>query len=124
VRIDQVGAVSIVGRIKEIINAGGTSIHPSEVEEALKAHPAVLDCGVFGEEVGGLEYVCAAIVPRDPAARSGSAALTDDLLEHCRRELSAKMIPRRIVLVERIPRGALGKIARAELRVLVGVAPR
>ncbi len=115
VRIERDGAITITGRIKEMINAGGLSIYPSEIEDVLKQHPAVADCGVFGEQAGALEVVCAAVVLREPAS-------VDELLQHCRTELSAKMLPRRIVVVPAIPRGALGKIARAELRKLTAAA--
>jgi acyl-CoA synthetase (AMP-forming)/AMP-acid ligase II len=111
VQIDHNGAISITGRLKEMINAGGLSIYPAEIEEVLKQHAAVADCGVFGERAGDLEVVCAAVALRQPVA-------VDELLDHCRKQLATKMLPRRIVIVPSIPRGALGKIARAELRRL------
>jgi acyl-CoA synthetase (AMP-forming)/AMP-acid ligase II len=112
VRMDASGAISITGRLKEMINAGGLSIYPAEIEEALKQHPGVADCGVYGERSGELEIVCAAVVLR-PACGG-----VQEIYDHARRHLSAKMVPRRIVPVAAIPRGALGKIARAELRAL------
>lgn len=114
VQLDAEGAIRITGRLKEMINAGGLSIYPSEIEDVLKQHPAVADCGVFGEQAGALEVVCAAVALRE-APRDG---IIDELLEHCRAGLAAKMLPRRIVVLPAIPRGALGKIARAELRKL------
>jgi long-chain acyl-CoA synthetase len=99
-----------------MINAGGLSISPSEIEETLKQHPAVLDCGVFGERAGDLEVTCAAVVLRHPSGDSGGESVVNDLFDYCRTHLAAKMVPRRIVTVGEIPRGALGKIARAELR--------
>ena len=124
VQFDHAGAIRITGRIKEMINAGGLSISPSEIEETLKQHPAVVDCGVFGEQAGGLEVTCAAVVLRELRRESGEARLLDELFDHCRTHLAAKMVPRRIVTVTEIPRGALGKIARAELRALCVRAPR
>jgi len=112
VRMDAEGNVTITGRLKEMINAGGLSIYPAEIEDVLKQHPAVADCGVFGEKVGELEVACAAVVLRNPATQ-------DELFDYCRTRLAVKMVPRRIVIVPSIPRGALGKIARAELRALV-----
>jgi acyl-CoA synthetase (AMP-forming)/AMP-acid ligase II len=116
VRFDHAGAITITGRLKEMINAGGLSISPSEIEETLKQHPAVLDCGVFGERAGDLEVTCAAVVLRHPSGDSGGESVVNDLFDYCRTHLAAKMVPRRIVTVGEIPRGALGKIARAELR--------
>jgi acyl-CoA synthetase (AMP-forming)/AMP-acid ligase II len=112
------GAITITGRLKEMINAGGLSIAPSEIEEALKQHPAVVDCGVFGEQAGNLEVTCAAVVLRHPRTESGQERIVDELFDYCRTHLAAKMVPRRIVPVAEIPRGALGKIARSELRAL------
>jgi acyl-CoA synthetase (AMP-forming)/AMP-acid ligase II len=112
VRMGADGAISITGRLKEMINAGGLSIYPAEIEEALKQHPAVADCGAFGERSGELEVVWAAVVLRP------GRGTVEDVYEHARRHLAAKMVPRRIVQVEAIPRGALGKIARTELRRL------
>jgi acyl-CoA synthetase (AMP-forming)/AMP-acid ligase II len=118
VHLGRDGAITITGRLKEMINAGGLSISPSEIEETLKQHPAVVDCGVFGEQAGHLEVTCAAVVLRQPWSESGRERIVDELLDHCRTHLAAKMVPRRILTVAEIPRGALGKIARAELRAL------
>jgi acyl-CoA synthetase (AMP-forming)/AMP-acid ligase II len=118
VHVDRDGAITITGRLKEMINAGGLSISPSEIEEALKQHPAVADCGVFGEQAGDLEVTCAAVVLHGAHAAAGTERIVDELFDHCRTHLAAKMVPRRILTVAAIPRGALGKIARAELRAL------
>ena len=66
VRRDGRGGYAITGRLKEMINAGGLSIFPAEIEEAVKQHPAVADCGVFGERSGALEVPWAAVVLREP----------------------------------------------------------
>lgn len=116
VRLDTDGAISITGRLKEMINAGGLSVYPAEIEEVLKRHPAVADCGVFGEKAGELEVVCAAVTLRKEIE-------LEQLYDYCSAQLSVKMVPRRIVAVPAIPRGALGKIARAELRALVAAQP-
>ena len=121
-RLDHQGAISITGRLKEMINAGGLSIFPSEIEQAIGQHPAVADCGVFGERAGDLEVVCAAVVLHPAAAARPREEMLDELLEHCRGHLASKMVPRRLTVVPAIPRGALGKIARAELRRLCAPA--
>ena len=112
--MDERHYVYLRGRLKELINVGGRSIHPSEIEEVLAAHPAVRDCGVFGSEHGERETISGAVVLRESSTEQ-SASL-DDLYDFCRRRLSIKTLPRQIVVVDRIPRGALGKIARAQLR--------
>jgi len=115
VRRDARGGYAITGRLKEMINAGGLSIFPAEIEAAVRQHPAVADCGVFGERSGALEVPWAAVVLREPRGES-EERIVERLYEHCRAHLAAKMVPRRILVVPSIPRGALGKIARAELR--------
>jgi acyl-CoA synthetase (AMP-forming)/AMP-acid ligase II len=117
--VDPDGYVTLRGRLKEMINAGGLSVDPSEIEEVLLAHEAVIDCGVFGEERNGLEIVQAAVTLRDDLAAHDADAVIEALYDFCAGRLSTKMMPRRIARVERIPRGALGKIARASLRDLV-----
>ncbi len=116
VRRDASGAYAVTGRLKEMINAGGLSIFPAEIEEAMKRHPAVADCGVFGERSGELEVVWAAVVLRAQAGEP--ERILGELYDWCRAHLATKMVPRRILAVPAIPRGALGKIARAELRKL------
>ncbi|REK22897.1 MAG: long-chain fatty acid--CoA ligase [Planctomycetota bacterium] len=115
--VDEQGYVSIRGRLKETINAGGLSIDPSEIEEVVLAHPSVQDCGVVGAERMNREYPVAAVV-LDAAATDGAdeATAIEELFAHCRRQLSAKLVPGKIVVVAEIPRGALGKIERATLK--------
>jgi len=113
------GEISIRGRLKEMINAGGLSIVPSEIEEVIKRHSNVLDCGVFGERNGEIEVVCAAVVIDEPSLAEGDhTALIEDIFRHCGSHLSKKMVPRRIILVDAIPRGHLGKIRRAALSAM------
>lgn len=122
VHVERDGAIAITGRLKEMINAGGLSIYPAEIEDVVKQHPGVADCGVFGEHAGELEVVCAAVVLRQPPSGLERERIVDELFDYCRTHLATKMMPRRIVVVAAIPRGALGKIARAELRKLVSAA--
>jgi len=121
--VDERGYVSIRGRLKETINAGGLSIDPSEIEEVLLAHPLVTDCGVCGLIRNNREFPAAAVVI-DTAATAGQnnsesadeAELVKQLFAHCREHLSSKLVPGKIALVDAIPRGALGKIERATLK--------
>lgn len=122
VQIDADGAIRITGRLKEMINAGGLSIYPSEIEDVIKQHPAVADCGVFGEKAGELEVACAAVALREPWSGAERERIVGELLDYCQANLAVKMVPRRLVIVAAIPRGALGKIARAELRKLAAAA--
>jgi malonyl-CoA/methylmalonyl-CoA synthetase len=102
------GYYTITGRAKELIISGGYNIYPREVEEALLEHPAVAEAAVFGlpdAEYG--EQVVAAVV-----LRAGSAASEHELIEHCKTRMASYKKPRRIVMIEVLPRNALGKVQK------------
>jgi len=106
---DPDGYIRIVGRTKELIISGGFNIYPREVEEAIESHPAVLEAAVTGTpdpEWG--EVVTAYVVLLQPVS-------SDELLEHCARQLAPFKRPRRVHIVGALPRNALGKIQRTEL---------
>ena len=103
------GYVRIVGRNKELIITGGFNVYPREVEEALESHPDVAEAAVTGSpdpEWG--EVVTAYVVLTRPVA-------PDALLAQCAPLLAPFKRPRRIHVVDRIPRNALGKIQRGAL---------
>ena len=118
--MDGDGYLRLTGRLKEIINRGGEKISPREVDEALLEHPAVAQAVTFalpderlGEEVG------AAIVLRD-----GAAATENEIRDFARARLAAFKVPRRVVFVPEIPKGATGKMQRIGLAEKLGLAPR
>ena len=91
--IDAEGYCSVVGRLKDTIIRGGENIAPTEVEEALFAHPSVLNVAVVGvpdPKFG--EQICACVVPR--AADVAVDALEDALREHCAPRLAHFKVPR------------------------------
>ncbi|CAN5687427.1 acyl--CoA ligase [soil metagenome] len=104
--LDADGYLTLVGRIKELINRGGEKIAPQEVDEALAAHPAVSEAVCFSvqDRIYG-EEVAAAVVLSSPETEAG-------LIEHCRSLLADFKCPKRIHIVEVIPRTATGKIQR------------
>jgi acyl-CoA synthetase (AMP-forming)/AMP-acid ligase II len=104
--LDADGYLTLVGRRSELINRGGEKIAPREIDELLLEHPAVAEAVCFGvpHDLWGQE-VHAAVV----AGRTLSEA---DLLAFCRERLSAFKCPKRIHLVDAIPRTATGKIQR------------
>lgn len=107
------GYYTITGRARELIISGGYNIYPREVEETLLAHPAVAECAVFGlpdPEFG--ERVAAAIVPHDPA----TPPTAEELEAFCRERLAAYKRPRVVYHVASLPRNALGKVQKHELR--------
>jgi acyl-CoA synthetase (AMP-forming)/AMP-acid ligase II len=100
------GYLSLVGRLKEMINRGGEKIAPREVDEVLLQHPAVGEAVAFGapHERWG-EEVAAAVVLKGTVTEK-------ELLGFCRERLADYKVPRRLFVVDQIPRTATGKIQR------------
>ncbi len=106
------GTVAVVGRIAEVVVTGGENVWPAPVEAVLARHPSVAEVAVTGRadrEWG--QRVVAVVVPVDPAA----PPVLDELRDWAKDHLPAYAAPRELVLVERLPRTALGKLRRAEL---------
>jgi acyl-CoA synthetase (AMP-forming)/AMP-acid ligase II len=104
--LDPHGYLSLVGRIKEMINRGGEKIAPREIDEVLLQHPAVGEAVAFGSPhpTWG-EEVAAAVVLKEPATEK-------ELIAFARERLADYKVPRRLFIVEKIPRTASGKIQR------------
>jgi acyl-CoA synthetase (AMP-forming)/AMP-acid ligase II len=107
--LDPQGYLRLTGRIKELINRGGEKISPREIDEVLLSHPSVAEAVAFGvpHPTWG-EEVNAAVVLRETAAEAG-------LLAHCRERLADFKCPKKIHIVETIPRTATGKIQRGNV---------
>ncbi|WP_308014962.1 class I adenylate-forming enzyme family protein [Nocardia coffeae] len=112
---DQDGYLVLVDRIKDMIIRGGENIYPKEIENVLHAHPAVLEAAVVGAPDPILGEVPVAHVVPVP----GTPIEADALVEHCRRMLSRAKVPVEIILTEAMPRNAVGKIDKRQLRALV-----
>ncbi len=107
------GYYTITGRARELIISGGYNIYPREVEELLQEHAGVAECAVFGAPDPDFgERVVAVIVPRDPAAPPTPAELD----AFCRAGLAAYKRPRAFHFVAALPRNAMGKVQKHELR--------
>jgi acyl-CoA synthetase (AMP-forming)/AMP-acid ligase II len=104
--LDEDGYLNLVGRIKELINRGGEKIAPLEIDEALLAHPAVSEAVSFSvpDRIYG-EEVAAAVVLNQSEDETA-------LIEHCRSLLADFKCPKKIHIVDSIPRTATGKIQR------------
>ena len=110
-RIDADGYLTIVGRVKEVINRGGEKVFPYEIEKAMLQHPAVLEAAAFGVPHPRLgENVAAAAV-----LRPGSTLSERELKEFLAGRLAGFKLPRRLCLVPSLPRNASGKILRRAL---------
>jgi acyl-CoA synthetase (AMP-forming)/AMP-acid ligase II len=104
--LDHEGYLTLVGRIKELINRGGEKISPREIDEALLTHAAVAEAVCFGiaDRVYGEEVAAAVVL--------SSAATEAELIAHCRASLAEFKCPKVIYVVEAIPRTATGKLQR------------
>jgi acyl-CoA synthetase (AMP-forming)/AMP-acid ligase II len=117
-RFDEDGYLTITGRLKEMINRGGEKIAPREVDEALLAHPAVAQAIAFALPHPKLgEEVAAAVVLRD-----GQTADEKELREFVSRRLADFKVPKRVLLLTEIPKGATGKPQRIGMAQRLGLA--
>lgn len=108
---DDDGRLAIVGRLKEVIRSGSSSIMPKEVEDVIATHPAVGEVAVLGmPDLEWGEAVTAFVV-----LRPGMTATEHDLVEHCRAHLASYKKPRSVRFVASLPRSHYGKVIRAEL---------
>jgi acyl-CoA synthetase (AMP-forming)/AMP-acid ligase II len=104
--LDADGYLTLVARIKELINRGGEKISPREIDEVLLAHPAVSEAVSFGvPHATWGEEVAAAVVLSQPVTEA-------DLLQYCKERLADFKRPKQIHITEAIPRTATGKIQR------------
>ncbi|WP_295640226.1 acyl--CoA ligase [uncultured Methylibium sp.] len=115
---DADGYLSLTGRLKEIINRGGEKISPREVDEILMDHPAVGQCVVFGMPHAKLgEEVAAVVVLKD-----GASATEREIQDFVARRAADYKVPKKILFMDEIPKGATGKLQRIGLAAKLGLA--
>ena len=110
--LEQDGYLTLCGRSKDLIISGGLNIYPPEVERVLAEHPSVAACAVIGcpdREWG--ERVTGVVV-----LNRGASVTGQDLIAFCRERLAPYKSPKIIVFHEDLPRNAMGKVQKAELR--------
>ena len=111
-RVDDDGYIHIVGRAKDLVISGGFNVYPKEVETEIDAIEGVLESAVFGVPHADFgEAVTAAVVARPGATLSEAA-----ILSALGRRLAKFKAPKQIVLVDSLPRNAMGKVQKAALR--------
>ena len=111
-RVDRDGYIHIVGRAKDLVISGGFNVYPKEVETEIDAIEGVLESAVFGVAHADFgEGVTAAIVPRPGAALTEQA-----ILAALSSRLARFKAPKRVIIVETLPRNAMGKVQKAALR--------
>jgi long-chain acyl-CoA synthetase len=112
-RMDENGYFYIVDRKKDMALIGGYNVYPTEIEEALKGHPAVLEVGVAAvphPEKEGQEAIKAWVV-RKP----GVEVTSEELIKFCQDKLAPYAVPRRIAFIAELPKTTVGKTLRREL---------
>ena len=110
------GFISMADRKKELILSGGFNVYPSQVEAAIRSHPAVSDVAVVGIPVSdATEEVAAAIIMED-----GSAPLTlEEVRAWAEKTIAHYALPRQLVVIAELPRNQMGKILRRKVAQLV-----
>jgi acyl-CoA synthetase (AMP-forming)/AMP-acid ligase II len=115
--LDADGYLKITGRIKEIINRGGEKVSPLEVDDVLLEHPAVRQAVTFAMPHKSLgEEVAAAVVIAE-----GASLTPSQLQDFASNTLAAYKVPRKIVILDEVPKGPTGKVQRIGLAKLLGL---
>lgn len=109
-RFDDDGYLYLVDRTSDMIVTGGYNVYPREVEDALMAHPAVIECAVVAAPDDKWVEAVTAFV------RTTNGVEQDELIAHCRESLAAYKVPKSVRFVDEIPKSAVGKVLRRALR--------
>lgn len=111
--MDEDGYLKIIDRKKDMILVSGFNVYPNEIEDCLTQHPSIQEAAVVGvpDEQSG-ECVKAYVVKKDPALTE------EDVIQHCHKFLTGYKIPRIIEFKKELPKTAIGKVLRKNLRVV------
>ncbi len=114
---DEDGYLTLTGRLKEIINRGGEKVSPLEVDGVLSAHPAIAQVVTFALPHPKLgEEVAAAVVLRE-----GEEVTERDIRDFASERLADFKVPRKVIILDEIPKGATGKMQRIGLAEKLGL---
>jgi fatty-acyl-CoA synthase len=111
-RLDSAGRLVVEGRDDEMIVSGGENVFPAEVEDCLSRHEQVVEAAAVGVADEQFGQRLRAFVVLAPGATVGE----EELKDHVRRHLARYKVPREVVVVDRLPRNATGKVLKRELR--------
>jgi long-chain acyl-CoA synthetase len=111
-RVDEQGYFYIDDRKKDMVISGGFNIYTKEVEQALLEHPAIADVAVIGVPDAIFGEAVAAFIE----VHQGSVINADDIAQHCKSRIASYKKPKYTFFVETLPRNALGKVLKTELR--------
>jgi len=110
--MDREGRVTLVGRAKDLIISGGLNVYPKEIEEVLDAIDGVVESAVVGVPDPDFGEAIVAVVVTEP----GATVTADAVMQAVRARLARFKHPRRVILVEELPRNAMGKVQKNVLR--------
>lgn len=110
--LDNEGYLYLKDRKQDMIVTGGENVYSGEVEVVLNRHPAIVEAAVIGvpDEIYGEKVIAVVTV------KSGSTLIQDELIDFCRGKIGGYKIPKEIYVVESLPKSALGKVLKTELR--------
>src|SRR5271165_3841738 len=110
--LDGRGYLFLTDRKSDMIITGGENVYPSEVENVLYTHPAVLECSVVATpDDRWVEIVHAVVVLRD-----GAQVTAEEIIEHCHGSLAGYKCPKKVTFVPALPKTAVGKISRKTIK--------
>ena len=109
-RLDDEGFLWLVGRSSDLVISGGLNVYPAEVEAVIEEAPGVVESAVIGAPHADLGEAVVAIVVAD------GKVCEEDILATLTGRLARFKQPRRVIFVEALPRNAMGKVVKAELR--------
>jgi malonyl-CoA/methylmalonyl-CoA synthetase len=113
---DDDGYLRIVGRAKDLVISGGLNVYPKEVEDVVDAIDGVLECAVIGVPDADLGEAVLVVVVADAGRALDPAAVR----AAARERLAGFKVPKRIEVIDALPRNAMGKVTKAELRKRFG----
>jgi acyl-CoA synthetase (AMP-forming)/AMP-acid ligase II len=117
--VDEYGYIYIVDRKNDMIITGGENVYPFEIEKVLYEHPAVLEAAVVGVQDERWGEAVTAVV----ALKQGEKATGDELIGFVKDRNAGYKAPKNVVFMESIPKTAIGKILRREVREMLSVPP-
>ena len=114
-RLDGDGRLALEGRATDMIISGGLNVYPVEIEQILDAHPAVAESAVVGLAHPDLGEAAVAFVVPEPGTDGAAGGLDSELVDTLT-DVARFKHPKRYVFVESLPRNAMGKVLKSELR--------
>ncbi|MCB1686956.1 MAG: malonyl-CoA synthase [Halioglobus sp.] len=114
--IDEDGYISIVGRAKDLVICGGLNVYPKEIELVIDDMPGVMESAVIGVPHADFGEAVVAVIVADNTASTQGVPTADAVIAHCRTQLANFKVPKRVEIVDALPRNAMGKVQKNVLR--------